>query len=81
MTIILFFYIYLVFLVLFAFMSVIALYHILRFGEQNMVTLVMTFLYIGVTVVVLFLTIAQVTPIDWSTPIPFFDNLPFPIAA
>ena len=78
MTIILLFYAYVAFLVLFTLLSLFAVYHILHFGEQNMTTLIMTFLYISVSVIILYFTAAHVMSIDWSAPIPILDTVELP---
>ena len=69
MTIIIFLYAYLAFLLVIFVLSLFAVYHILRFGQQNIITLVMTFLYIAVAAIIIVLTISVITTIDWTEPV------------
>ncbi len=57
------------FLLLFAFFSFVALYHMVRFGEKNFLTFVITFLYIAVSAIILFIAWMALQTIDWSAPL------------
>ena len=66
------------FLLLFAFFSFVALYHMLRFGEKNFLTFLATFLYIAVSALILFAAWTALQTVDWTTPIFVTNPLVFP---
>lgn len=57
------------FLFLFGFFSLVALYHMLRFGEKNFLTFIVTFLYIAVSAIILFAAWLSLQTIDWTVPL------------
>jgi hypothetical protein len=65
---------YLIFLGFFLLFTLINLYLIIRFGFASFSAWAATFLFVGATLVVIFLTYFYATEIDWRQTINFFDS-------
>ena len=61
-----FLYLYLLFLAVWLIFSLIALYHLLRFGHVNSATFFTAFFYLAGSVMLLFFSYQYLIPIDWS---------------
>jgi len=61
-----FLYLYLLFLAVWLIFSLIALYHLLRFGQVNFATFFAAFFYLAGSVMLLFFSYQYLSPIDWS---------------
>ena len=61
-----FLYIYLAFLVVWAVFFIIAIYHMLRFGFRNSATVMITLLFITVALVLTATSLYFINGIDWS---------------
>ncbi len=46
--------------------------HVLKFGYINYISYLMTFILLGLTVIILFIAYEQLQGIDWSDPIRLF---------
>jgi len=51
------------------------LYHITRFGFVSFWSYVITFGYIGITILALFVSYFYIARIDWSTPVELFGGM------
>lgn len=69
MTIALFLIPYALFLLIYLFLSMFGITHLIRFGVQNFTTFIATFLYIAASVIILFLSFTILASINWSTPL------------
>jgi len=67
------FYIYLGFLVVWFGLFMVALYHMLKFGFKNFMTLLSTFIFAGVAVLLIMASSAFISQIDWSLEITLFS--------
>ena len=68
-------YVYLGFLVVWFGFFMTALFHMLKFGFKNFMTLFSTFIFAGVAVLMLIATSAFISQIDWSAEITLFSGL------
>ncbi|MEK7558099.1 MAG: hypothetical protein AAB530_02730 [Patescibacteria group bacterium] len=66
--------IYLFFLAVWLIFSLIAIYHMIRFGSLNVTTFFTTFLYIAVAVIMLNVSYNFLIPIDWSINVSIFSG-------
>ena len=66
-------YIYLGFLVVWFAFFMVALYHMFKFGFKNLMTLIMTFIFAAVAVLMLMATSAFISQIDWSAQVTLLD--------
>lgn len=53
-------------LFIFFFFSLVALYHVMRFGAKNFTTFFMTFLYIAVSALILFASFTSIMHYAWD---------------
>lgn len=67
--------IYLVLVGIFLIISIINFYHIIRFGFLHWPSLVMTFVYLGLVVLIILFTFKTLGNFDWQEPLEI--NLPF----
>ncbi|MBU1132500.1 hypothetical protein KKC32_04635 [Patescibacteria group bacterium] len=67
---------YLIYLLIFFIFSLFNVWHLQRFGFSGFWPYAITFGYIAATILVLAVTVIFLIPIDWSTPLPFFESLP-----
>lgn len=63
--------IYLLAVLIFFALSVLNFYHIIRFGYFRYASALVTFLYLGVAVVIILLTLNALANIDWAANIEF----------
>lgn len=59
----------------FLILSILNFYHIVRFGFLRPASLVVTFVYLGLTAAIIFSTFGALQQVDWQRPIDI--NLPF----
>jgi len=71
------FIVYLVGLVFFLFLSIVNLYHVLRFSFMRKVSITMTAVYFGLIVVIVLLTLQLVSNVDWTQSWDITIDLPF----
>jgi len=67
--------IYLVGVGLFLVISILNIYHIIRFGHSKTMGTITTFVYLGIAVVIILFTFRLISNYDWNEPIEI--NLPF----
>ncbi len=60
------FIVYIVGLVFFLFLSIVNLYHVLRFSFMRKVSIIMTAVYFGLIVVIVLVTLQLVSDVDWT---------------
>jgi len=70
-----FLFLYFAFLTLWLIFSLIAVYHILKFGFKNFITFFTTFIYISVSVIMLFGSYYYISQIDWNMNITILRGL------
>jgi hypothetical protein len=68
-------FIYLGFLVVWLVLFMVALFHMLKFGFKNFMTLFTTFIFAAVAVLMLMATSAFIAQIDWSSEITVLNGL------
>jgi len=61
-----FLYLYLLFILLWLIFSIIALYHIIRYGQISFFSVMVTMAYLMATMAVLFLSYEYLSQIDWE---------------
>ncbi len=66
---------YFIFLIIWALMMMVALYHILRFGFKNFTTILTTLVFIVVTILILMISYNYLSQIDWAREVTVFGNL------
>lgn len=66
--------IYLVYIAVFLFFTFFNLYHILKYGFASFWSYIITFAYIGLTIVALFISFVYINQIDWSQTIEFLKS-------
>lgn len=71
------FIIYVIGLAFFLFLSVVNLYHVLRFSFMRKVSIMMTSVYFGLIVVIVLLTLQLVSDVDWMQTWDISIDLPF----
>ncbi|OGF30634.1 hypothetical protein A2533_00020 [Candidatus Falkowbacteria bacterium RIFOXYD2_FULL_35_9] len=69
----LFLYIYLAFIAVFLFYTFFNLYHIIRFGFVSFWAYFLTFAYIGLSIIALFISYIYIAEIDWSATLTVFQ--------
>lgn len=69
-----FLYLYLLFVFVWLIFSLIALYHILRYGQINFTTFLAAFVYAAAAAVMLNLSYRQLSQIDWSLGLAVFQG-------
>lgn len=65
--------IYLAMVFVFFIFSFFALYHLVRFGVSNFTGFFMTFIYLGVSILILFATLQYINNVNWKEEIPLFN--------
>ncbi|OIO07803.1 hypothetical protein CO115_04515 [Candidatus Falkowbacteria bacterium CG_4_9_14_3_um_filter_36_9] len=66
---------YLIFLLLWIFFSFVGIFHLLNFGFKNLVTLMAIFIYVGVALFILIISINYINQIDWSFKIGLLNDI------
>ncbi|MFA6428540.1 MAG: hypothetical protein WCW02_03290 [Candidatus Buchananbacteria bacterium] len=74
-TLIIFYYVYLILLGLFILFSFFNYYHLIRFGFWSWGNLGVMMFYAFITVAILIVTWSYLTKIDWQTPLTSFNDL------
>ncbi|MFA5359986.1 MAG: hypothetical protein WC349_03460 [Patescibacteria group bacterium] len=69
-----FLFLYLLFLVVWLIFSLIALFHIIRYGQVSFGTFIAAFLYIAGSIVILFFSYQYLSQIDWSIGLTIFQG-------
>lgn len=69
-----FLFLYLLFVFIWLIFSIIALYHIIRYGQINFTTFLTTFIYPAVSVIILYLSYQYLSQIDWSVSFNLFSG-------
>ncbi|MCK4554263.1 hypothetical protein KAU19_04855 [Candidatus Parcubacteria bacterium] len=65
---------YLLFLLLWLIFSIVAVYHMMKFGFKNFTTFFTTFIFVGVSILMLMTTYDFISQIDWQTQVTIFEN-------
>lgn len=68
-----FLYIYYAFLCVWGLFSLAAIYHMLKFGFKNFTTFITTFLFIAVSVLMLYTSFNNINKINWAEEISIFE--------
>jgi len=63
---IIFLYLYLLFVFIWLIFSLVALFHMIRYGQINFLTFISTFAYIGGSIMILSLSYNYLSQIDWN---------------
>lgn len=69
MTIAIFLYIYYIIVLCFVVFSLFIVYHLFRFGVHSIENFLLLFVYVSVSILILFATYYFAVQIDWSLPI------------
>ncbi len=69
-----FLYLYLLFAFVWLIFSLIALYHILKYGQVNFTTFVAAFAYLAVAALIINSSYLYLSPIDWSAGLTVFQG-------
>ena len=64
---------YAIFLLAFAFFSLFAVYHLIKFGFRTFGNFLMIFVFLGIGVIVLFMSWQALVQIDWMQSITLFQ--------
>ena len=73
-----FLYVYLLFILIWLIFSIIALYHMIRYGQMGFISLLVILIYILVSVMILYTSYQYLSQIDWSAEITIFPGgIPF----
>lgn len=67
-----FLFAYLIFIAIFLFYTFFNLYHVLKFGFVSFWAYAITFTYIGLSILALFVSYFYISQIDWSIVVYFF---------
>lgn len=65
---------YLLFLFLWLFFSLVAVYHMIKFGFKNFTTFFTTFIFVAVSLVLLVVSYNFLIQIDWDTSVSIFKG-------
>ncbi|MBA3047872.1 hypothetical protein KKC83_00275 [Patescibacteria group bacterium] len=65
---------YLLFLLLWLIFSLVAVYHMIKFGFKNFTTFFTTFIFVAVSLALLAVSYSFLMQIDWDTQITIFEN-------
>jgi len=69
-----FLFLYLLFVVIWLIFSLIALFHIMRYGQVNFGTFLAAFIYLAGSAMILFLSYQYLIQIDWSIGLTIFQG-------
>lgn len=70
-----FLYLYYAFLFLCAVYSLVAIYHLLRFGFKNFVTLTSVLVYISFALIIIYFSFTFIGTVDWNMGISLFGHM------
>lgn len=68
-----FLYLYLLFVLIWLVFSLIAFYHIIRYGQISLASFIAAFAYLAVSAVILYLSYQYLSRIDWSVDLTIFQ--------
>lgn len=68
-------YIYFAFLAVWLIFSLVAVYHMMKFGFKNFTSFFATFIFIGVSVFILMESYNYLSQIDWGMNVIVFENM------
>ena len=71
---IVFLYLYLLFVFIWLIFSLVALYHMMRYGQVNLITFMATLAYIAGAAAILFFSYEYLSRIDWSVGLTIFQG-------
>ncbi len=66
---------YLLFLLLWLIFSIVSVYHMMKFGFKNFTTFFTTFIFIGISILMLTTAYDFIEQIDWKTQITILENV------
>ncbi|MEA3463915.1 MAG: hypothetical protein U9R14_02480 [Patescibacteria group bacterium] len=66
---------YLLFLLLWLIFSIVAIYHMMKFGFKNFTAFFTTFIFIGISILILAASYNFINQIDWQIQITVFENM------
>jgi len=69
-----FLYLYLLFVFIWLIFSLVALFHMVKYGQINFMTFITTFAYLAGSVIILFLSYEYLSRIDWNTGLTIFQG-------
>jgi len=69
-----FLYLYFLFVFVWLIFSLIALYHMIKYGQINFTTFIVTFAYLAGSAMILFLSYEYLSRIDWSAGLTIFQG-------
>lgn len=69
-----FLFFYLLFVFVWLIFSLIALYHMIKYGQINFTTFLTIFIYIGISIILLFLSYQYLSRIDWNVGLTIFQG-------
>jgi hypothetical protein len=69
-----FLFLYCLFVFIWLIFSLIALYHMMKYGQINFTTFITTFAYIAGSIIILFLSYNFLSQIDWSVGLTIFQG-------
>lgn len=68
-TLVIFYYLYLLVVLLFVIGGLVNIYHLLRFGFSGLTNILVIVIFVAVGALLLFYSMAQMQAVDWSLPI------------
>jgi ABC-type maltose transport system permease subunit len=69
-----FLFFYLLFVFIWLIFSLVALYHMIKYGQLNFTAFSTTFIYIGVSIILLFISYQYLSQIDWKVGLTIFQG-------
>lgn len=67
-------FIYLAFLLVWLILSLVAIYHMFKFGFKNFTTFFTTFIFVAVSILILAFSINSLAGIDWNLQVSIFNE-------
>jgi len=69
-----FLFFYLLFVIVWLIFSLIAFYHMIKYGQINLITFFTTFIYIAGSIAILYLSYFYLSQIDWGVGLTIFQG-------
>ena len=69
-----FLFLYLLFVFVWLIFSLVALYHMMKYGQINFITFITTFAYLAGAAMILFFSYEYLSQIDWSVGLTIFQG-------